>query len=167
MTRLIQPFVAIIARLDPHATSEVSGGGYDVVWRTVKPVDDGTQLGDSSRVEMAEIAIRCQLDRSEWGQQVLAPSGVTDVNGPILTMLWADLERLALLDSDGAPVFQVGDRVVRIERIDGVVDQTFPDPPGLFLVNFERAGHGLNAMGVPRTNLLICYTATARQSGGA
>jgi len=160
--RLINKFVAVIRRLDTEATSLVVGGGYDDEFDAVVPVNDGTQLGASSRREMAELRLPVQLDRKSWGEQRMARGG-RQVNADIvLTFHWPDLENGGLVDADGECVLKKGDRIAKIETVKGDVEATFDYPPGMFVTDFERAGHGLAPFGVPRTNLLYTYCAYER-----
>ena len=165
--RLINKFVAVFARLDTAATAAVVGGGYDPEFDAVVPVQDGTQLGSTSRREMAELRINCQLDRKNWGEQNLGRGGRQIVADIVVVLHWPDLEKLGLIDTDGEPTLKKGDRLARIETLKGNVEATFDNPPGMFITDFERAGHGQAPFGTPRTNLLYVYCAYARVASTA
>jgi len=62
-----------------------------------------------------------------------------------------------LLDADGQPVFKRGDKIIDIKTLKGQIDIVFDDPPGMFVREWDRAGHGLAAFGTPKTNLLYLY----------
>ena len=155
--RLIQRFVCVLRRLDASATSAVAGGGYDDVWRTTKPVSDGTQTGATSRREEEAIRLPCQLDRRSWGRINPKPSGNEIDAELIITLHWPDLVAAGLIGSNGAPEIQQGDRIEAIETRLGAVEETFANPPGMYVHDIERAGLGLHAFGTPKTNLLFLY----------
>jgi hypothetical protein len=155
--RLIQRFVCVLRRLDATATAAVVGGGYDDVWRTTRPVEDGTQTGSPSRREGAAIRLPCQLDRRTWGGINERRSGKEIEAQIIITLHWPDLVAAGLIAADGTPQIQQGDRIEAIETRLGAVEETFADPPGMYVHDLERAGHGLAAFGTPKTNLLFLY----------
>jgi len=163
--RLINKFVAVIRRLDTAATAAVVGGGYDPDFDAVRPVVDGTQLGASSRREMAELRLPVQLDRNTWGANRPGRGGRQIVADIILVFHWPDLENGGLIGTDGEPLLKVGDRIDKIETLAGATEATFKNPPGMFITEFERAGHGQAPFGTPRTNLLFAYCAYARVAG--
>jgi len=165
--RLINKFVAVIRRLDTEETSLVTGGGYDPEFDSPIPVDDGTQLGASSRREMPELRLNCQLDRTSWGEQNMARGGKQIVADIVLVFHWPDLENMGLIGADGEPVLKKGDRIDHIETRKGDVEATFDNPPGMFITGFERAGHGQAPFGNPRTNLLYTYCSYDRVAGAA
>jgi hypothetical protein len=155
--RLINRFVAVIRRLDTAATAAVVGGGYDKEFDSLKRVSDGTQLGAATRREMAELRLYVQLDRTTWGKITRTRGGKQIEADIILTFHWPDLENGGLIGVDGEPLLKAGDRIDKIETIAGVVDATFKNPPGMFITEFERAGHGQWPFGTPKTNLLYAY----------
>jgi len=155
--RLINKFVAVIYRLDTVASAAVVGGGYDDEFDELIPTDDGTQTGASSRREMAALRLPVQLDRKTWGGYDARRGGKEIEADIILTFHWPDLENGGLIDAGGEPVLKAGDRIDKIETVAGVVESTFDNPPGMFIRDLERAGHGQAPFGTPRTNLLYCY----------
>jgi len=162
--RLINRFVCVLRRLDAVATAAVTGGGFDDTWRTTKPVADGTQFGTSTRREMDALRIPCQLDRLLWGQKTLKPSGVETMEDILIILKWSDLVAAGLISSAGLPEIQQGDRIEAIETRAGAVDETFQNPPGMYVHDLERAGHGLASFGTPKTNLLILHCGTGKVS---
>jgi hypothetical protein len=163
--RLIQQFVAVIHRLDPAATAAVVGGGYSAAFREPIRVRDGTQLGAASRRELAPIRLRCQIDRTNFNGASLLRSGYQPEHQLQIALHWPALEAGGLIDAGGNPLLLPGDRVAAIETIAGATEATFPNPPGLWVRSCERAGHGLAAFGVPRTNLLILHCEVGRAEG--
>jgi len=151
--RLINKFVAVVRLLDAAAIE--SAGDFDDDFRIVKP---------GGRIEQDAIRIPCQLDRRSWGRDFMTPAGHEIEADIILTLHWPDLVRLGLIDTDGRPMIAQGDRIESIETVAGDTDVEFENPPGMFIVNLERAGHGLATFGTPQTNLLILYCAFAAKS---
>ena len=155
--RLINKFVAVIRRLDTLESAAVVGGGYDAEFDELKPTDDGTQTGSSSRREMAELRLPVQLDRRTWGAYDAKRGGKEIEADIILAFHWPDLENRGLIGSDGEPVLKAGDRISHVETLAGAVEATFDNPPGMFIEDMERSGHGQAPFGTPRTNLLYVY----------
>jgi len=161
--RLIQRLVCVIRQLDAVATAAVPGGGFDPEFDEPIQVNDGTQAGSSSRREKAALRLPCQVDRQGWGIDLITRGGHEEQSSIILTLHMQDVEDKGLIGSTGAPTIMAGDRIEAIEDLSGVLQESFPDPPGLFVNTVERAGHGLNMAGTPRFNLLILTCGPARQ----
>jgi hypothetical protein len=168
--RLIQRFVAVLYRIDTAATAAVVGGGYDPEFGEPLPVANGSLLGASSLRERPALRLPCQLDRKTWGAAGAARSGYEENADIILVFHYPDLEAAGLIGTDGVPQIFPGDRIGAIEDVGGAVQETFANPPGMFVTDLERAGHGLAAFGMPRFNLLIAYCSKRHQAmtgGGA
>lgn len=168
--RLIQKFVAVIYRVDTAATAAVAGGGYDPEFGEPLPVVDGSLLGASSLRERPALRLPCQLDRKTWGGKDAARSGYEDMADIIVALHYSDLEAAGLVGADGVPTINAGDRIGAIEDLAGILQEAFPNPPGMFVTDLERAGHGLAAFGTPRFNLLFLYCSKRKQAqtgGGA
>jgi len=157
--RLLQRFLCSIRQLDTEATSTVVGGGYDPLLGEPIPVADGTQTGSSSRREKAAVDVPCQVDRREWGEDVLVGGGHDPETELILTFHFRDLERLGLVhtsgDLEGKPKIGARDRVERLKRMNGNTVVVFPDPPGMYVTVAEQGGWGIRRWGSPKRNLLI------------
>lgn len=157
--RLINVFLAELYRLDTQATDGVAGAGYDDVFDEPLPVDDGTQTGAPSRREHAAIDVPCQVDRRDYESDELALGGHAPETTLILTFHFRDLEDYGLVHSDpslaGKPMIGPGDRVGSLKKDDGALVRLFPDPPGLYVVEAEEGGWGLNHAGTSERNLLI------------
>jgi hypothetical protein len=123
----------------------VSGGGYDDVFAGTKRIPDGTQEGLDSRRERPSISLRCQLDRNSWGQQAMGPGGLEKRSDIVIIVEREDLVDLSLLDSNGVPYIEAGDRIDKITKDDGTVMWAYPDPPGMFVDRVEPAGYGLTS----------------------
>lgn len=166
--RLINKFTAVIRRLDTAATAAVAGGGYDPEFGAVEVVDDGSQMGQSSRREMAELRLPVQLDRDEkWNWNTPTRGGRQVVADIVLIFHWPDLENGGLVGTDGEVLLKVGDRIDKIETRMGAVEASFDNPPGMFITNMDRAGYGLAPFGTPRTNLLYAYCSYAKVAGAS
>jgi hypothetical protein len=162
--RLIQRFVAVLYRIDTAATAAVAGGGYDSEFGEALPVVDGSLLGASSLRERAPLRLPCQLDRKTWGAAGAARSGYEQDADIIVTLHYADLEAAGLVGADGVPQIYPGDRIGAIEDLGGAIQEVFANPPGMFVTDLERAGHGLAAFGTPRFNLLFLYCSKRHQA---
>ncbi len=129
--RLINVFTAVIYRLDTVATAAVAGGGFDDEFGEMKPVEDGTQLGASTRREEATPKIiPVQLDRDmEWHRRNMKKGGVQDGAEIVLIMHLEDLEGMSLINAQGEAQFFKGDRVDRIQTEGGDVVEEYTDPP--------------------------------------
>lgn len=156
--RLIQRFKVDIARLDEAATAAVVGGGYDEDFKEPVPVDDGTQLGADSRRYHDVVTLTCQLDRDErWGDQRSTRGGNNVQADLVLVLHRGELERMGLIDANGAHVFRKGDKIIQLRTLKGAVQRNFDDPPGMFVESWDLAGHGLEAFGTPQQNLIYMY----------
>jgi hypothetical protein len=167
--RLINRATIRLYRLDATASDAVVGGGYDDDLRCLLPVDDNTQLGTSSRVEQAPVDLPCQVGRRAWGAATPRGSGYEIDYDLEFVLFIPDLEAAGLMDANGTPEITNGDRVGALLRTDGTVEETFDNPPGLFVVRVERCEPAIAAFGTPRSNLVILfckYAAQVRASGG-
>ncbi len=165
--RLIQSFLCDLRRLDTATTAAVIGGGYDDVFAEVLPVDDGTQVGSSSRRELAAVLLPCQVDRVDWDDDKMLRSGHDPRVQILLHLFMEDIENAGLIDANGAPAIYAGDRVAAILDNSGTVQETFPHPPGMFVTGVERAGYGLDSQSTPRFNLLTLTVTKPRQGDEA
>jgi hypothetical protein len=157
--------VCVLHRLDAAATAVVPGGGYDPDFRAPLPVNTGGGTGSPSRREKAAVSLRCQLDRTSWGDDIMSRSGHETLADIQIALHRPELEALGLLTADGVPAIYPGDRIDRIETLDGQLVERFPVPPGMYVYKIERAGFGLRVFGAPRFNLVILYCAPERKVG--
>lgn len=135
--------------------------GYNDLLGGVRAVANTTQTGVQGRREHAVVTVRCQIDRSRWGEQDMSAGGVNEVAELVLTLDMRELERRGLTRADGAPRFNRGDRLERIRTIRNVSVEAFPDPQGVRVEKVERAGHGLSLTN-PRPNLVYLHCARDR-----
>lgn len=164
--RLIQKFTAVLYRLDPVGTAAVVGGGYDQEFGEPRRVNNGSQLGLSSRRELAALRLPCQIDRQpDFDSDALTRGGHMKSATIDIILHMADIENAGLLGVDGQPKLYSGDRVGGIEDKNGNVVWSFTNPPGMFVEKTEPQGYGLDAFGVPKFNLFV-LTCKPEQQGG-
>ena len=151
--RLIQRFLAELARLDTSATR--SAGGYDDDFREVTRTDsDGDGIGDFNRQEHAAIMVPCQVNNRTWEGFHRHDLGQDPKIDLVLIFHFDDLERMGLVQSSGIAAIHVGDRLVSIRDIETEeVVQTVRNPPGLYVIEATPGGWGLN-LARPTRNLL-------------
>lgn len=130
------------------------GGGFDDVFGGVKPVNDGTQEGDTRLREMEPITLVCQVDRNAWGNRNMAPGGYIEQRRTIFVVERRRLAAKGLIDARGLPKINVGDRIGKLMDMGGNLVESFDVPNGLWVHHVGRAGHGLKAFG-NRTNRLF------------
>jgi hypothetical protein len=161
--RLIQKFAVVIYRIDPVASAAVVGGGYDPDLRELRRVENGSQSGGPSRVEMAPVRLPVQLDRNaRWGGSKVTRGGLEAQYDLVLTFHIPDLVAAGLIDPNGKSLLLPADRIDRIETRTGTLEEAFPNPPGMFIHETEMAGYGLAAFGTPKRTLLFVYCAARR-----
>jgi hypothetical protein len=156
--RLIQRLVCVLRRLDPAATAAVGGGGYDPLFREAVPVDDGTQLGATSRREEAAIRLQCQLNRDrKLAADMMTRGGHQKLADLIIVLFMEDLENASMVDAGGNVQIFPGDRIEKIEDLNGNAKMTFDNPPGMYVLggSIGPAGYGLAAFGTPQVNLYV------------
>lgn len=152
--RLIQRFKAEVARLDTTATR--AGGYYDDDFREVVTVDgDGDGIGESQRQEHAAVLIPCQIGSRSWEAMRSNDLGVVPQTQLIMYFHFSDLEALGLVDAtSGESLLHIGDRLVSIRSFaDESVVQSVRTPPGLYVIQADPSGWGLN-LANPTRNLL-------------
>lgn len=143
--RLINPFLIEIARLDLAGTAADPDGagartsGYDDVYRETVVLPSTDLVGTDARVEYPLIQIPAQLHTGPTPGQLMAlkPTVTGNVAAGFLQALvmFEDLDRLDLVDLDTkAAMLKVGDRLVAIYDMDGILVQQIMTPPGLYCV---------------------------------
>lgn len=141
--RLIFPMVVEIARLDTDATR--LAGRYDATFRTMKP---GTE-----RVEMAPVRLLAQVEMGAWQAQNQTQAGNIPDSRLTLVFHYEELESKGLVDTNGAALIRVNDRLLGIYSRDGArLEEYLPkEKGGLYAVEVQPAGIGLGG----RRNLLV------------
>ena len=157
--RLIFPFVVEYARLDPDGTGladpdDTEGpltSGFDDDFRAPFVHTDATGARVSARVEQSLIAVPAQIEDKMLDRLRQIANGNAPMGVMALIHHFRDLERLALVDSDGRALIRMNDRLVRILTRSGTVVNTFPNPPGMYVRETTPRSYGL---GTGNRNLL-------------
>lgn len=148
--RLIFPFYAEIAQLDTVAID--AAGDYDPVYRTVRKVDtDGDGIGETQVKYKATYLIPVQIEDRKYGDLDMTKFGNVPEHDMVLVMHFKDLERLAMIASDGSPNVRPGDKLVAIKNKHGATVRTI-DPP-LYVIE-ARDSYDLSTT---NRNLLIVF----------
>lgn len=160
--RLIWPFLARIARIDPAGIAADPDGagpltsGYDDDFREpIRLPVAGKVAGASARVELATVDLPVQVEDEEWER--LSELRTGDVAGTRVTLVFhfKDLERLGYVDATtgDALIPRKGDRLVSIrDKTTGANVQAIPTPPGLYCVEAQPRSYGLSSL---KRNLLV------------
>ena len=157
--KLINPFLAELARLDTAATDEDPDGsgdhvsGYDDDFREPVRYSDGTEAGVDARPEMAHIYVPCQVEPDAFDVLNMIASGDVPNAKLKLTFHYAYLEQMGLVDvATGRPLIRKNDRLVAIRECSGALVETVPNPPGLFATEPQSRAFGLSG---GKRNLLV------------
>lgn len=160
--RLINPFVAEIARLDTSSTDDDPDGtgtltsGYDDDFREPVRYSDGSAAGVDARQEHPHIYVPCQVEPDVFDRLTMLLSGDAPNTLIRLVFHFVDLEQLGLVDSTtGQALIRKNDRLVAIRECTGALVQTVPDPPGLYATEPQPRGFGLS--GGKRNLLLVTF----------
>lgn len=151
--RLINPFVACIARLDTVQTEKTTGGkpGYDATFGEpdVKIVD-GRRV--SARTEKSLLRVPVQVEDRTWEALRQYDNGNSPEIEIALVAHFHDLRKLGLVDcTNGRVSINVNDRLERIEDRCGAVVSVVRTPPGLYCVEARPTSYGIGG----RLNLLV------------
>jgi len=153
--RLIQKFLVDIRRLDPAATEAVPGGGFNEVLGETIVVDDGSQLGTTSRRE-SQLLLTCQLNRDpRIGIDRMTRGGHQEDSKLEVVLYMPELENGGHLQANGKPDIHPGDRIEALMDRNGTVLIRFDGPHGMYVKNSEPAGYGLAAFGTAKINLWV------------
>lgn len=171
--RLIRPMLVRIARYDTAATQAVDPDGagslvdgYDPDFREPRRVDDGSQVGVSTRVDCDPIDLPAQIEDDQWETLRMAAAGDDPATGLSLVFHFADLERLGYIDptTGDALVPRKSDRLVAI--VDPVTREVMQAMPGdgLFCTMAQPRSYGL--AGRKRNLLLARFEERAKAPEG-
>jgi hypothetical protein len=148
--RLVRPLLVEIAQRDPQAPA----ASYDPDFR--EPVlgpPDASGIGARQRPSMAPVQVPAQVETGTFERLQQAMSGNIPDTRLVLVLDYEDLARRGLVDAaTGEATLHTGDRLVRILSGAGVVRETFPHPPGMFITEL-RPGFGLAG----DRNLLLAF----------
>jgi len=158
--RLINPFLAELARLDTVATAADPDGpgpltsGYDPDFKetVVIPTPVG---GQDARREQPPIRLRCQVEVGTIEALQQLASGASPNSKVTLVFHFSDLEQIGLVDPDtGDALLRVNDRLVAIRDLAGNLVQAVRTPPGLYATEVQPQSFGL---GLCRNLLLVTF----------
>jgi hypothetical protein len=125
--RLVRPLLAEIAQLDTLATAQVPG--YD---------PDFQEPRAGTRQEKPLIQVPAQIEITAHAVLQQSMAGNVPDSRLVLVMDYADLARRGLIDpATNETTLRTGDRLVRLLNGIGVVIETYPNPPGMFLTELR------------------------------
>lgn len=159
-----------IARLDtagilaPPAGS-VLASGYDPVYREPVKVPQSTDdnLGTSARVELEPVQIPAQIEAEQFDKMQMLISGNSPAEMFRCILHFRDLERLALVKSNGVAAFSQGDRLIRIMSKRTLETIQF-FPQGLYVEHALPRGWGLSPTSARRNLLFLDFRARDQSS---
>lgn len=160
--RLVRPLLVEIAQRDAQAAAASADPDFrePVLGR---PGPDG--IGARQRPEKPPIQIPAQVETGSFERLQQSMGGNIPDSRLVLVLDYEDLARLGLVDpATGEATLHTGDRLVRVLSGAGIVRETFPHPPGMFLTEL-RPGFGLGR----DRNLLLAFCDDREQGlvGGA
>jgi hypothetical protein len=147
--KLINPFLAEIARLDTVATAadpDVGGplaSGYDPDFKETVVLGDAGSRRDARR-EMPPVLVPCQVEVGAFETLRQLASGNSPDSRVTLVFHFRDLERMGLVDpATGDALLRVNDRLVAIRDLGGALVQEVRTPPGLYATEVQPQSFGL------------------------
>jgi len=159
--RLINPFLAELARLDTVATAadpDGAGpltGGYDPDFKETVLVPATDERGADARKEMPPIRIPCQVEVGAFEALQQLASGNSPDAKVTLVFHFRDLERMGLVDpGTGDALLRANDRLAAIHDLAGNLVQSIRTPPGLYATEVQPQSFGL---GLSRNLLLVTF----------
>lgn len=160
--RLINPFMAVIARFDRNATREESPddageipGGFDDVFKEPIVITGTDGARDEVRREKL-IRVPCQVEDHAFMAQRMTLAGNNADSRLSLVFHFRDLERLGLVDPDtGTARITPNDRLVEIRSYCCKrLVQKIPNPPGLYATQALPSSF---ALGGQRNILVVTF----------
>jgi hypothetical protein len=125
--RLVRPLLAEIAQLDTLATAQAPG--YD---------PDFQEPSAGTRQEKIPIQVPAQVEITSHDVLQQSMAGNVPDSRLVLVMDYEDLARRGLIDpATNETTLRVGDRLVRLLNGIGVLIETYPNPPGMFLTELR------------------------------
>ena len=168
--RLINPFLAEIARLDTVATAADPDGpgplasGYDPDFKETIVLEEAGARRDA-RDEMPPIRLPCQVEVGAFEALQQLAAGSSPGAQVTLVFHFRDLERMGLVDPpSGDALLRVNDRLVAIRDLTGALVQAVRTPPGLYATEVQPQSFGL---GRARNLLLVRWEPRALGARGA
>jgi hypothetical protein len=160
--RLVNPFMAVIARFDRNATREhppdaagALSSGYDDVFKEPIVVTEADGTREEARREVL-INVPCQVEDHAFLAQRMTTAGNNPDSRLTLVFHFRDLERLGLVDPDtGTARITPNDRLVEIRSYCCKhLIQKIPSPPGLYATQATPSAFSL---GRARNLLIVTF----------
>lgn len=150
--RLIGAVLAEIHRVDAVGMATGVPPGFDPDFDEPTREAPGTTL----RRELAPLALPCQVEPADLDALELGAAGDVPRSRVAIVFHVPDLEARGLIDATtGHALLRPGDRLGALRDRAGALIESFPSPPGLFLVEATPISYGLGLLR-PRANLLLC-----------
>ncbi len=165
MLGIIHEMVAVLRRLDTTATANTTGGGYDDVMGTTILVDDGTQLGETTRVEHEAVRVPVQMGRKYAGLEAWLVDGHDTQTKLVLTTTMDHLQNLGLATATRKILIMPGDRIEAIEDTAGNPQIVFEDPGKMYVREIEPCDMGLDHFGTSTVDGVNLVCKPDRQGG--
>jgi hypothetical protein len=147
--KLINPFLAEIARLDTTATAADPDGpgplvsGYDPDFKETVVLEDAGARRDA-RQEMPPMLVPCQVEVGAFEALQQLAAGNSPNSQVTLVFHFRDLERMGLVDpTTGDALLRLNDRLVAIRDMAGKLVQAVRTPPGLYATEVQPQSFGL------------------------
>lgn len=168
--RLINPFLAEIARLDTSATAadpDAAGplvSGYDPDFKETVVLDDAGARRDA-RQEMPPVLVPCQVEVGAFEALQQLAAGNSPNSQVTLVFHFRDLEQMGLVDpATGDALLRISDRLVAIHDVAGNLVQAVRTPPGLYATEVQPQSFGL---GRARNLALVTFQERETSARGA
>lgn len=115
--------------------------------------------------EETVVTFPAQVEEASWFRATFKPQGLEQDGEMTLILHYSDLELLGWIDAvTGAPLITIGTRLVSISRESGAVVRSYPDPPGMYVVQSRDSSWGLSVDANPTRNLLFLLLAPRPRS---
>jgi hypothetical protein len=159
--RLINPFLAELARLDTVATAADPDGpgplvsGYDPDFKETVVFGEPDGERADARKELPPVLLPCQVEVAVFEALQQLAAGNSPNSRIVLVFHFRDLERLGLVDeATGEARLRINDRLVAIHTLRGQLVQRIRTPPGLYATEVQPQSFGL---GLSRNLLLVTF----------
>lgn len=138
--RLINKLNATFALLD-SASTVYDSDYHDVAFGETK--------------QETTITIPCQVEEATWFRAAFKYHGIEQDGEITLILHYEDIEFFSMLDTNNQPLISIGSRLVSLAKTSGVSVVSYPDPPGMYVVQARDSSYGLAMDQNPTRNLLI------------
>lgn len=166
--RLIFPVLVEVFRLDRAAmAADPDGGGpltsgWDPDYKEPILETNANRTGAPRRVEMAAVRIPAQVETETYDRVRITQTGDVKAGRMVFVIHFEELERLSLVSpTTGICLLVRGDRVGGTYTPAGALIQTFPDPPGLYVIEPQVI------FGLGQQRNLLALVCGSRDQGGS